>query len=69
MMDVDRFKNFNDTFGHPAGNMLRREIADVLKPHVRASDIACRYGGEEFADCHGSKKKNSSEKMSAVERR
>jgi len=50
MMDVDRFKNFNDTFGHPAGNMLRREIADVLKPHVRASDIACRYGGEEFAD-------------------
>ena len=42
MMDVDRFKNFNDTFGHPAGDMLRREIADVLKPHVRASDIACR---------------------------
>jgi diguanylate cyclase (GGDEF)-like protein len=39
MMDVDCFKYFNDTLGHPAGDMLRREISDVLKPHVRASDM------------------------------
>jgi diguanylate cyclase (GGDEF)-like protein len=48
MIDVDHFKDFNDTFGHQAGDMLMQELAGTLKSRVRASDIACRYGGEEF---------------------
>src|SRR6185369_17294642 len=40
--------NFNDTHGHEAGDMLLRTLGDYLITHVRAEDIACRYGGEEF---------------------
>lgn len=48
MIDVDRFKRFNDTFGHNAGDAVLRELAQLLQKSVRGSDIACRYGGEEF---------------------
>jgi diguanylate cyclase (GGDEF)-like protein len=46
--DVDHFKRFNDTFGHEAGDIVLREIGLFLKQQVRRSDVACRYGGEEF---------------------
>ena len=49
MADLDHFKRFNDTFGHEAGDSVLSELGLVLKSSVRASDIACRYGGEEFA--------------------
>jgi diguanylate cyclase (GGDEF)-like protein/PAS domain S-box-containing protein len=49
MIDLDHFKRFNDTFGHDAGDALLRELGSLLQSHVRGSDIACRYGGEEFA--------------------
>jgi diguanylate cyclase (GGDEF)-like protein len=49
MLDLDLYKNFNDTFGHQAGDLLLQEIAGVLKRRVRAGDLACRFGGEEFA--------------------
>lgn len=48
MLDLDHFKAFNDTHGHEAGDMLLRVLGDYLVTHVRAEDIACRYGGEEF---------------------
>jgi diguanylate cyclase (GGDEF)-like protein/PAS domain S-box-containing protein len=49
MMDLDHFKRFNDTFGHQAGDALLRTFGDLLKRSTRGQDIACRYGGEEFA--------------------
>ena len=49
MLDVDHFKRFNDLHGHDAGDAILREVGRYLQAHVRAEDIACRYGGEEFA--------------------
>ncbi|MGA7105739.1 MAG: diguanylate cyclase, partial [Candidatus Deferrimicrobiaceae bacterium] len=48
MLDLDHFKNFNDTFGHQAGDLLLRATGQVLREKLRKSDIACRFGGEEF---------------------
>jgi diguanylate cyclase (GGDEF)-like protein/PAS domain S-box-containing protein len=48
MADLDHFKQFNDTYGHAAGDMLISQVGRVFKQGIRASDIACRFGGEEF---------------------
>jgi diguanylate cyclase (GGDEF)-like protein len=48
MIDIDHFKQFNDSFGHDGGDAVLRALGAFLKKHVRGSDIACRYGGEEF---------------------
>jgi diguanylate cyclase (GGDEF)-like protein len=47
-MDMDNFKEVNDTRGHPAGDALLRETAEVLRNHVRQSDLLARMGGDEF---------------------
>jgi diguanylate cyclase (GGDEF)-like protein len=48
--DVDKFKNVNDTFGHPVGDLVLKGLAKILKRDVvRDTDLAARYGGEEFA--------------------
>jgi len=48
MIDVDHFKQFNDSFGHEAGDAVLKALGDMLKSRVRGGDIACRYGGEEM---------------------
>ena len=49
ILDLDSFKEYNDRWGHPAGDVRLQEIADLLRANVREPDIAARYGGEEFA--------------------
>jgi diguanylate cyclase (GGDEF)-like protein len=62
MLDIDKFKRVNDTFGHQVGDSVIILLADILTEQKRKSDIACRYGGEEFvlllpnADLEGSRK-------------
>ncbi len=49
MIDIDHFKQINDAYGHPAGDAVLQSIARVMQRVCRQNDIACRYGGEEFA--------------------
>jgi len=48
MIDMDRFKRINDTYGHQAGDEVIIHLADTIMAHLRKSDFACRFGGEEF---------------------
>ena len=48
MLDMDRFKRINDTYGHQSGDEVIIHLADTIMAHLRKSDFACRFGGEEF---------------------
>jgi diguanylate cyclase (GGDEF)-like protein len=48
LLDVDKFKTYNDTFGHPEGDQVLKAVANVLLQSAREADCVCRYGGEEF---------------------
>jgi diguanylate cyclase (GGDEF)-like protein len=48
MLDVDHFKRVNDQYGHPIGDAVLREVANVLRQSLRSDDLIARYGGEEF---------------------
>jgi len=49
MLDIDHFKNFNDTWGHQQGDVVLKGVASIIKSSVRNNDLPARYGGEEFA--------------------
>jgi diguanylate cyclase (GGDEF)-like protein len=49
MIDVDHYKRYNDAYGHAVGDLVLITLANFLKNGIRAEDIACRYGGDEFA--------------------
>lgn len=49
MIDLDRFKKVNDTFGHQFGDAVLRWVCHLYRPNIRKLDIPCRYGGDEFA--------------------
>ncbi len=48
MIDIDHFKHYNDNYGHDAGDIVLQKLGSFLQQYIRGSDIACRYGGEEF---------------------
>lgn len=48
MLDIDRFKDFNDTYGHQAGDTVLKTVAQIIQENIRSIDIASRYGGEEM---------------------
>jgi diguanylate cyclase (GGDEF)-like protein len=49
IFDLDRFKSVNDTYGHAAGDRVLRRFGEIVRREIRSTDVACRYGGEEFA--------------------
>lgn len=48
MLDIDDFKEFNDTYGHPRGDIVLKAVSDIIRSNLRDIDVAARYGGEEF---------------------
>ena len=69
MLDLDHFKRFNDTYGHEAGDAVLRAIGDLLGKTLRASDLACRYGGEELTlILHGSTLEDAKLRLDSLRR-
>lgn len=67
MLDLDHFKQYNDTLGHPEGDIILKEFASLLKAYTRDSDMICRIGGDEFTILLKQvDKKNATQKAEAI---
>ena len=66
MLDIDDFKEYNDAFGHEAGNAVLRVLAGILRRSVRADDLVARYGGEEFVVLLGGRRGDVEEAMERI---
>jgi len=70
MLDLDHFKNYNDAFGHPAGDTLLRDVVRAWRNRLRPDDLLCRYGGEEFVvllpGCHLEQARSVAEQLRAL---
>ena len=66
MIDIDNFKNVNDSYGHDCGDAVLKNLAEIIEKHCDSGDRACRYGGEEFAIIFN--KKDISSAVNVVEK-
>jgi diguanylate cyclase (GGDEF)-like protein len=66
MLDIDNFKDYNDAFGHEAGNAVLRVLAGIMRRSVRADDLVARYGGEEFVVLLGGRPPEVEEAMERI---
>jgi len=69
LVDIDHFKNFNDTSGHVAGDDVLKKMGQILKSHVREDDVVARYGGEEFVILYPGAAKDLAVRLADVLRR
>lgn len=69
MLDIDNFKKVNDTYGHLIGDKVLKQVAVRIKESVRAVDMACRYGGEEFLVCFVNAAKKDAYKYAEIIRK
>ena len=69
MLDIDRFKRVNDTYGHPVGDEVLRRLGRILQESVRKEDLAVRYGGEEFLLLYGADRQAAKEVVERIRAR
>lgn len=69
MLDIDGFKNYNDKYGHTAGDIVLRAIGEILKSSIEVGDLAARYGGEEFSLIFFGKDKTEAKKLAEAARK